>query len=218
MPALVAVFALIIVIYFIFADEKKPQTIQPRMPTVIQRTKFEWGVMTLVMICLIFLPPVIMRHLTDWENSINLELFSDSDFIFLMTDMPKYYEGILAFVIVSLIIFYAYAILRRMFVFVFGIPFQCCVLTIMLWFFVTQPNSDLFQSLELDQKMYHLIQYERGLYLFDCEDNLCESELLGFLDSHFYSNGTMAYDPDNKSLRVQATGHSVEDYIIPLDN
>jgi len=95
---------------------------------------------------------------------------------------------------------------------------------VIAWFLWSsfQEYIEVFDSVVIKYKTYHLVQVKGlgwgSIYLFDCEEDICNFSKIASIDSTFYSRGQITYTPSNNTLYIEARVHGDnEEYIIPLN-
>ena len=108
-------------------------------------------------------------------------------------------------------------IVKGYWAYIIGIPFQLMMFFLALFLVgVLQHRIDVFDTVDVKDKTYHLVQVSSSLYLFECDGETCAFNYIDGLDSSFFSQGHMIYFYSNDTFYVEIKAHGDEEYIIPL--
>lgn len=173
---------------------------------------------------LLLVLPLGFTFVVGWGNLyIRLEDLTAVDINLLTFQWTTLYHVIWFICGVFALAFYLYNIfVKGSCLYLFGVPLQIgtFVLAWIFWLILNGP-FDRFDTLEVEDTTYHIIQTSANatglLYLFTCNENICDVFQIGAVDSSRYFDAEMTYTHSNHTIYVAADGgYGVEKYIIPL--
>ena len=172
-----------------------------------------------IMLLLLILPPSLMFLISMW-NWLVFWVSDDLDLLIFQWTMLHY---IIWFIFgISAGAFYIYQIFfKNVRLYLLGIPFQIGVFIFTwLWWITISGPLDHFDTLEIEDTTYHLIQTSAHmtdlLHMFTCEE-FCSVRSISKAEYSKYNSGNMSYNPATHSIHIIATGdNGIDEYTIPV--
>ena len=174
---------------------------------------------------LLILPIGLTYILISWNQSIALDSFPLLELNSLIFRWVTLAHVIWIICGILAGIFYIYVIfVKGYWIYILGIFAQVFVF-VAVWMFwlVLNGRVFVFQSVSVEEDTYHVVAHNVGgsgyLYLFSCDEGLCQPQEIGYIDSISYWDADMTYDETSHTIYVTTDlGFDIEEIVIPLDD